>query len=138
MNLFPLHLVPNDTRIDFMRLRWISISIAVIMAVVAIGAIAFKGFNFALDFTGGTVVELRFQTPPNVDGVRERLEAGGYGKLTEKEVLFLKYAPGVYGFSFITLTGWDNAPLHQMTFFRLFRKNILPIFLSNYGVKLYQ
>jgi len=79
MNLFPLHLVPNDTRIDFMRLRWISISIAVIMAVVAIGAIAFKGFNFALDFTGGTVVELRFQQPPDVDGVRSRLEAAGYG-----------------------------------------------------------
>jgi len=79
MKLFPLHLVPNDTRIDFMRLRWISIGIAVLMAVVAIGAIAFKGFNFALDFTGGTVVELRFQQPPDVDGVRSRLEAAGYG-----------------------------------------------------------
>ena len=79
MKLFPLHLVPNDTRIDFMRLRWISISIAVIMAVVAIGAIAFKGFNFALDFTGGTVVELRFQKAPDVDAVRSRLEAAGYG-----------------------------------------------------------
>lgn len=79
MKLFPLHLVPNDTRIDFMRLRWISISIAAIMAVVAIGAIAFKGFNFALDFTGGTVVELRFQKAPDVDAVRSRLEAAGYG-----------------------------------------------------------
>lgn len=79
MKLFPLHLVPNDTRIDFMRLRWVSIAIAVILAVVAIGAIAFKGFNFALDFTGGTVVELRFQAPPDVDGVRSRLEAAGYG-----------------------------------------------------------
>ena len=79
MKLFPLHLVPNDTRIDFMRLRWISISIAVIMAVVAIGAIAFKGFNFALDFTGGTVVELRFQKAPDVDAVRSRLETAGYG-----------------------------------------------------------
>ncbi len=79
MNLFPLHLVPNDTRIDFMRMRWVSIAVAVILAVVAIGAIAVKGFNFALDFTGGTVVELRFQNPPDVDQVRSRLEAAGYG-----------------------------------------------------------
>ena len=79
MKIFPLTLIPNDTRIDFMRLRWISISIAVIMAEVAIGAIAFKGFKFALDFTGSTVVELRFQQPPDVDGVRSRLEAAGYG-----------------------------------------------------------
>ena len=79
MKLFPLHLVPNDTHINFMRLRWVSITIALIMAAVAIGAIAVKGFNFALDFTGGTVVELRFQNPPDVDQVRARLEAAGYG-----------------------------------------------------------
>ena len=79
MSLFPLHLVPNDTHINFMRLRWVSITIALIMAAVAIGAIAVKGFNFALDFTGGTVVELRFQNPPDVDQVRARLEAAGYG-----------------------------------------------------------
>lgn len=79
MSLFPLRLIPHTTNFNFMRVRWVSIGIAALLAVAAIGAIALKSFNFALDFTGGTVVELRFQTPPNVDGVRERLEAGGYG-----------------------------------------------------------
>ncbi|WBX92431.1 protein translocase subunit SecF [Pseudoxanthomonas mexicana] len=79
MSLFPLRLIPHTTNFNFMRVRWVSIAIAALLTVGAIGAIAFKGFNFALDFTGGTVVELRFQTPPNVDEVRERLEAGGYG-----------------------------------------------------------
>ncbi len=78
MKLFPLHLVPNDTNIDFMRLRWVSLAVALILAVVAIGAMAFKGFNYALDFTGGIMVELRFDNPPDVDSVRERLEASGY------------------------------------------------------------
>ena len=52
--------------------------VALLLAVVAIGAIAFKGFNFALDFTGGTVVEVRFDRPADVDGVRERLAAAGF------------------------------------------------------------
>ena len=67
MSLFPLRLIPNTTNFNFMRVRWISIGVATLLAVAAIGAIAFKSFNFALDFTGGTVVELRFQTPPNMD-----------------------------------------------------------------------
>ena len=78
MKLFPLHLVPNDTNINFMRLRWISLGVAVLLAVGAIAAMAINGFNYALDFTGGTVVELRFQKPAEVDGVRERLAAAGY------------------------------------------------------------
>ena len=78
MKLFPLHLIPNDTNFNFMRLRWISLGVALLLAVVAIGAMATKGFNYALDFTGGTVVELRFERPADVDGVRERLAAAGF------------------------------------------------------------
>ena len=78
MKLFPLHLVPNDTNINFMRLRWISLGVALLLAVGAIAAMAVNGFNYALDFTGGTVVELRFQQPTEVDGVRDRLAAAGY------------------------------------------------------------
>ena len=78
MKLFPLHLVPNDTNINFMRLRWISLGVALLLALGAVAAMAINGFNYALDFTGGTVVELRFQKPAEVDGVRERLAAAGY------------------------------------------------------------
>ena len=78
MNIFPLKLIPDDTNIDFMRMRWVSLTIALLLAVVAIGAIAFKGFNYALDFTGGTVVEVRFDRPADVEGVRERMAAAGF------------------------------------------------------------
>lgn len=84
MKIFPLHLIPNDTKIDFMRLRGISLLVAVLLAVAAIAAIGYnqfaKGsaFNYALDFTGGVGVELSFQRPPGVDAVRERLAAAGF------------------------------------------------------------
>ena len=59
MKIFPLHLIPNDTKFDFLRLRWISVGIAALLFVFSIAAIATKGFNFALDFTGGTVVDMQ-------------------------------------------------------------------------------
>ena len=65
---------PYDTNFNFMRLRWVVAGDhALLTMLVAIGAMAAKGFNYALDFTGGTVVELRFDKPVDVDGVRERL-----------------------------------------------------------------
>ncbi|WP_305804575.1 protein translocase subunit SecF [Stenotrophomonas sp. YIM B06876] len=79
MKLFPLHLIPNDTRFDFMRTRWVAVIAAALLLLASIGLMAFKGFNYALDFTGGTVVEVRFEKPADVDSVRQHLEAAGYG-----------------------------------------------------------
>lgn len=75
----PFNVFPLDSNFDFMRMRWVSLSIALLLLLVAVGAIAGKGFNFALDFTGGTVTELRFERPVQVDDIRSRLEAAGYG-----------------------------------------------------------
>ena len=74
----PLNVFPYDSNFDFMRLRWVSLGVALVLMVIAIGAIAAKNFNYALDFTGGTAVEIRFDKPVNVEGVRSRLEAAGY------------------------------------------------------------
>jgi len=78
MKIFPLHLIPNDTKFDFMRTRWVAVAIAALLFIGAIGLIAVKGFNYALDFTGGTVVEARFDRPANVDAVRDHLEGAGF------------------------------------------------------------
>ena len=74
----PFNVFPYDSNIDFMRLRWISLSVALLLMVVALGAMATRGFNFALDFTGGIGVELRYAQEPNVDKVREQLDAAGF------------------------------------------------------------
>ncbi|GAA4866955.1 protein translocase subunit SecF [Luteimonas vadosa] len=77
MSIFPLTLIPSNSRINFMAARWVTLTLAVILAALSIGALATKGFNYAIDFTGGTVVELRFERPADVDGIRKRLDGAG-------------------------------------------------------------
>ncbi|HET8819419.1 MAG TPA: protein translocase subunit SecF [Xanthomonadaceae bacterium] len=74
----PLNLFPYDSAIPFMRMRWGALVLAAILVLTAIAAMATRGFNFALDFTGGTVTELRFEQPVDVDDIRSRLESAGY------------------------------------------------------------
>jgi preprotein translocase subunit SecF len=75
----PFNLFPYDSAFDFMRLRMISLIVAALIMFVAIGGMIFKGFNFALDFTGGVGIELAYDKPVDVDGVRERLQKAGFG-----------------------------------------------------------
>lgn len=74
----PLNVFPYDSKFDFMRLRWVSLAVALVLMLCALGAIFTKSFNYALDFTGGTAVEIRFERPADVEGVRTRLEQAGY------------------------------------------------------------
>jgi len=77
MKIFPLTLVPSGTRIDFMRLRHVWVAMFLLLFVGSFAVVGLKGFNFALDFTGGTAVNVRFDKPVGVDDVRERLENAG-------------------------------------------------------------
>ncbi|WP_115553999.1 protein translocase subunit SecF [Xanthomonas arboricola] len=78
MKLFPLHLIPNDTKIDFMRPRKPVLILMLILAVASVGIIVGKGFNYALEFTGGTLVQTSFQKTVDVDQVREQLSKAGF------------------------------------------------------------
>jgi len=74
----PFNLFPYDSNIDFMRMRWVSLGVALLLLVVALGAMGARGFNFSLDFTGGIGVELRYAKAPDVDKVREQLDAANF------------------------------------------------------------
>ncbi len=45
--------------------------------VISIGSLIFRGINFGLDFTGGTLVEVEFAEPVSPESVRETLAAAG-------------------------------------------------------------
>ena len=74
----PFNVFPYDSNIHFMRLRWVSLIVAALIMFVGIGAMFTNGFNFALDFTGGVGVELRYAKAPDIDDVRASLARAGY------------------------------------------------------------
>ncbi len=78
MKLFPLHIIPNDTNIDFMRHRRPVLVLMVILLLASLAIIGAKGFNYALEFTGGTVVRTHFEKTIEADNVRERLAKAGF------------------------------------------------------------
>ena len=66
------------TTIDFMRIRWPAIWLSSLVNLIGIGSFIILGFNFGLDFTGGTVVEVGYAQPANLVQVRSALAEGGF------------------------------------------------------------
>lgn len=63
---------------DFMRVRLPAGTISVLLVIASLVAIVFRGLNFGLDFTGGTLVEVHYPKAAELQQVRERLVASGY------------------------------------------------------------
>jgi len=65
---------------DFIGKRKIAFIISIVTAVVGLGSLIIKGgFDLGIDFRGGTLVELRFERPVQVDQIRETLRTVGLG-----------------------------------------------------------
>ena len=73
-----MELFPSNSNFNFMRARVVSLTLAFLIMAVAIGAMAVNGFNYALDFTGGTVAELRFDKRVEAEAVRKHLVDAGF------------------------------------------------------------
>ncbi len=58
---------------DFMRVGKLGLVIAILLVVASFVVIGIRGFNWGLDFTGGTVMELQFSQSIDLNEVRESL-----------------------------------------------------------------
>ncbi|MBI5246165.1 MAG: protein translocase subunit SecF [Elusimicrobia bacterium] len=65
--------------IDWIGNRWIPIGFSIVVMVLSLFSIATKGFNYSIEFTGGTLIQLSFPAGAtvHVDGVRKALENDG-------------------------------------------------------------
>jgi preprotein translocase subunit SecF len=58
---------------------------AICMAT-AVGVIAVKGFNYGIDFAGGTAVQVRFAEEPQLEKLRQALDASGLQGVTLQSI----------------------------------------------------
>ena len=64
--------------IPFMAIRNLAFAITLILTVLGIAALAVKGLNFGLDFTGGTLIELQYEQPADLERIKRELGQAGY------------------------------------------------------------
>ena len=69
----------SDIKIyDFMKYRKYALIFSLVMLVVSIWSLATKGLVLGLDFSGGTQVEVGYETPADVSEIRNNLESAGF------------------------------------------------------------
>ncbi len=80
-----MQLIRPDINIDFIGKRKIALTISALMILVSLGMLAVKGLNFGIDFTGGTLVEVKFDKAPSIADVRSSISPKGYGNAIIQE-----------------------------------------------------
>ena len=75
-----LKLVPDDTNIDFVRLRGWAFGLTIALSLLAVGLVFARGLNFGVDFEGGLMIEERFSTAPDIGRVRSTVDQLGIGE----------------------------------------------------------
>lgn len=73
-----MRLFSQTPTFDFMGRRRGAVTASIVLLVVSIGAIAFRGFNFGIDFTGGLLLELGYDGPASLQEVRDVLADRGF------------------------------------------------------------
>ncbi len=77
-----VRLVPEVTHIPFMRVRLQVFVVSIMLCVASIGLVFTKGLNLGIDFTGGTLMEVRAKSgEADVGDIRARLAAAGVGEV---------------------------------------------------------
>nr|WP_233148983.1 protein translocase subunit SecF [Shimwellia pseudoproteus] len=61
-----------------MRWDYVAFAISGILLIASIVIIGMKSFNWGLDFTGGTVIEITLEKPADLDTMRGALEKAGF------------------------------------------------------------
>ncbi|PWI35298.1 protein translocase subunit SecF [Vibrio albus] len=71
-----------DKMIDFMRWSKLAFVFSLVMIAASIFTLSTQWLNWGLDFTGGTLIEVGFEQPANLDDIRTSLVAKGFGDAT--------------------------------------------------------
>jgi preprotein translocase subunit SecF len=76
----------KNTNYDFLGKKWICIGVSCALLLVGVASIVWRGvdgnpsthpFNMGVDFTGGTIVNVKFKEKPDPDAIRAAIESQG-------------------------------------------------------------
>ncbi len=75
-----LKLVPDNTNIDFVRLRGLAFGLTLALSLLAVGLTVARGLNLGVDFVGGLMIEEKFPSQPDLERVRGVVDRLGVGE----------------------------------------------------------
>ena len=70
-------LVPDGTRIKFMRGRFLGLATSAVLSLISIGLFFYPGLSLGIDFRGGIVMEARTPAPADIGRLRGAIESQG-------------------------------------------------------------
>ncbi|MBF0358656.1 MAG: protein translocase subunit SecF [Magnetococcales bacterium] len=80
-----MELFSSKSHIDFISKRKLAYALSLLMILTSLGSILFQGLNFGIDFSGGTLVQVKFHTPPNLKQIRTVLSSLDLGDVVIQE-----------------------------------------------------
>jgi len=83
--MFLLKLVPDNTNIDFMRVRNIALVLSIIATIASLVLVGVRGLNLGVDFVGGQMIRTTFSAPIDVEQLRGRVGGLGLGEASIQE-----------------------------------------------------
>ena len=73
----------RNTNIDFLSKKWFFLALSLIFSVAGLASMLFwHHIPLGIDFRGGTVVDVKFTSAPNVDAIRAELDRAGLKNFT--------------------------------------------------------
>jgi len=67
-----------DIRFQFMKYRKIAAIASIALFTISVLSLSCRGLSLGLDFSGGTLVEVTYETPVELESIRNTLIANGY------------------------------------------------------------
>ena len=75
-----MEVIRPDTKIDFINKRRLFITLSSIIILIGVISFVFRGgFNFGIDFAGGTLIQLKFEKDTGINSVRKALKSISLG-----------------------------------------------------------
>jgi len=89
-----LRIIKSATNINFMRIKKLTLFVSTILFLLSLSLIFIKGLNLGIDFTGGTLIEVRFKENIDLNNLRTKLNKLNLGEIqlqtigNENDIIF--------------------------------------------------